>query len=292
MTENKFQFTPVVIIGAGRSGTNALRDMLIRLPQFATWGCDEINPIWRHGNIFWPDDEIPPERATPSIREFIRRAFDQIWRKSGRPLFVVEKTCANSLRVPFVEKVLPEAKYIYLVRNGVDVLASAQKRWQGKLELPGIPYFAAKVRYTPLIDLPVYGIAFLRSRIGFLLNLKRLSIWGPRFQGMHALQKLPLVELCARQWVACMNRADEAFVEILEERVIIVYYEDFTLNPESTLRSILAFLRADANENEISTAVSLVRQTSIGKGRAETADLPSQIVEIMEHPLARHGYWE
>lgn len=38
-------FTPVVIIGAGRSGTNALRDALTALPEFETWPCDEINPI-------------------------------------------------------------------------------------------------------------------------------------------------------------------------------------------------------------------------------------------------------
>ena len=31
---------------------------------------------------------------------------------------LVEKTCANSLRVPFVEKIVPEAKYIFIVRDG------------------------------------------------------------------------------------------------------------------------------------------------------------------------------
>ena len=39
---------PVIIIGAGRSGTNMLRDLLAQLPQFSTWPCDEINYIWRH----------------------------------------------------------------------------------------------------------------------------------------------------------------------------------------------------------------------------------------------------
>ena len=39
---------------------------------------------------------------------------------------MVEKTCANTLRLPFVDKVLPEARYLHIVRDGVDVVASAE----------------------------------------------------------------------------------------------------------------------------------------------------------------------
>ena len=108
-----FDFTPVIIIGAGRSGTNMLRDALTALDGFETWPCDEINPVWRHGNINWPTDAIPPERAA-NPRAYIRRAFQRIWRETGKPCFVVEKTCANSLRVPFVDAVVPEAEYIHI----------------------------------------------------------------------------------------------------------------------------------------------------------------------------------
>lgn len=113
-------FHPLVIIGAGRSGTNVLRDTLVRLDGFATWPCDEINPIWRHGNLGYPDDQIPASRATPAVRQFIRKAFLRIWQEQSRPDFVVEKTCANALRVPFVSAVLPEARFIHIVRDGYD----------------------------------------------------------------------------------------------------------------------------------------------------------------------------
>ncbi|MFV2092639.1 MAG: hypothetical protein ACC634_06100, partial [Hyphomicrobiales bacterium] len=88
-------FTPVIIIGAARSGTNMLRDMLSTLPGFATWPCDELNPVWRHGNRSWPDDEIPAELAGRG-RDFIRRRFTRMWRQSGGCPFIVEKTCANA----------------------------------------------------------------------------------------------------------------------------------------------------------------------------------------------------
>jgi len=56
---------PIIIIGAARSGTNILRDTLTQLPSITTWSCDEINYIWRHGNINYPSDEFPVELATP-----------------------------------------------------------------------------------------------------------------------------------------------------------------------------------------------------------------------------------
>ena len=287
------EFTPVVIIGAGRSGTNALRDMLTRLPGFATWNCDEINPIWRHGNIAWHNDEIPADRATPGVRRFIRGAFRKLWKQQDRPAFVVEKTCANALRVPFVDACLPEAKYVHIVRSGVDVVASARKRWQGDLELPGLPYFAAKVRYTPLIDLPVYGWSFVKSRVGLMLGkTKRLSVWGPRFDGMSDLHGASLEELCARQWAACVTRADDAFAQIDPARVLTLRYEDFTADPAGTLGKILAFLDSEATGDQITTAVGPVRATSVGKGQALWDELPPEVLDIMKAPLAAHGYKE
>lgn len=56
--------TPIILIGAPRSGTNIFRDTIASLPSVTTWPCDEINYIWRHGNINYPSDEFPVELAT------------------------------------------------------------------------------------------------------------------------------------------------------------------------------------------------------------------------------------
>jgi len=65
LTESKSQILhpPIIIVGAGRSGTNMLRDLLAQLPEFSTWPCDEINYIWRHGNRGFETDEFTREMA-------------------------------------------------------------------------------------------------------------------------------------------------------------------------------------------------------------------------------------
>ena len=105
----------IVIIGAPRSGTNMLRDILTSLDGICTWPCDEINYIWRH-EIWYilPIFEIPATKVTTSIKKFINSCFDDI-RDQYKSDIVVEKTCANSLRVPFVDKVSARCKvYFYI----------------------------------------------------------------------------------------------------------------------------------------------------------------------------------
>jgi len=127
--------TPVVIIGAPRSGTNMLRDLLCSVDGVATWPCDEINYIWRHGNLRYPSDAFSPDMVNPRIQQYIRGQFSWVAKKYGARI-VVEKTCANSLRVDFVERVLSQPKYIFIARDGVDVVCSAMRRWRAKLDLP------------------------------------------------------------------------------------------------------------------------------------------------------------
>lgn len=210
----------LVIIGAPRSGTNMLRDVLTSFGGIGTWPCDEINYIWRHGNVRYPSDEIPADRATPAAAAYIRARFEDI-RRTQNVRIVVEKTCASCLRVPFINKVLPEARYVYIYRDGIDATGSAKLRWTAKLD---IPYLMEKVRFVPLTDLPYYGLRYFWSRIYRVFSReKRLAFWGPKLDNMdEILEKHTLNEVCALQWQRCVEKADSDLAQIEPERVIRV----------------------------------------------------------------------
>ena len=139
-------YLPIIIIGAARSGTNMLRDCLTHFEGIGTWPCDEINLVWCHGNRDFASDEFGVAQANATARRYIRGAFARLARRRHLA-FVVEKTCANSVRVPFVDEILPEARYIYIVRDGRDATASAMKRWVAQVDLLYLLRKAASCRF-------------------------------------------------------------------------------------------------------------------------------------------------
>ena len=287
-------FTPIIIVGAPRSGTNILRDTLCRMPDFATWDCDEINPIWRHGHIRHPHDCFDDVMATPTTIAFLRRSFIKAWKRFGQPRFLVEKTCANSLRVPFIAKAFPEARFIFLVRDGMDVVASAQKRWRGQMELPSLPYYWAKVRSTPLLDLPIYAARFVQSRLSMIFGASdHLSFWGPQYPGIQLdLKEMSLDEVCAQQWVACVESADAGLAALPADRVCRITYEDLALAPHAQVARIGSFLNARLEDAVIAEACEKVSRKSVGQGRRSLGEEGSdrRLLDIMAPTLTKFGY--
>lgn len=269
-----------------------LRNVLTCLNGVDTWPCDEINYIWRHGNRSVRTDEFVPELATPSVIQYIRSQFIKQSRASGSvvPGFLLEKTCANSLRVPFVNAVLPEARYIYIVRDGRDVVSSAMRRWTAPLD---VNYLAAKARYVPPSDLAYYAFRYALNRFSKIVDRRSaLSVWGPRFEGMQEFTPSSRLEdVCAAQWVRCVTLSGEAFADMDASRWHQVRYEDFVSEPASILREIVDFLGHDANMKEIYKACSSVHAESVRSGKGESgATLPLSALEILDGCLKRYHY--
>ena len=281
-----------IIIGAPRSGTNMLRDVLTGLPRFATWPCDEINLVWRHGNRSAGSDELTADKARPEVRTYLHREFDRIARKYDATT-VVEKTCANSLRVEFVARAFPDAKYLFVRRDGIDAAASAMSRWDAPLD---VRYTVAKTRFVPPRDVPYYGLQFLKTR---LIAHKRAGKpqparvegwWGPKPNDFEQLRaNHPLDEICLLQWQLCVESALRGLATLPDEQVHEISYEDFVRSPEDQLRSILAFL---GHEGAFSPdAVAGVSAGSVGKGRAALGEpATARLESLAEVTLRKLGY--
>ena len=286
--ETKPGYQPVVIIGAGRSGTNMLRDILTSIDSVATWPCDEINYIWRRGQVSNLTDELEPESLKIRNRAYIRSCFDKIAKKYSAE-FVVEKTCANSLRVDYVDKIIPEAKYIYIVRDGRDVVASAKKRWTSGID---IPYILKKVPYVPFSDLPYYAIRYLKTRINRLLSKENaLSSWGPRYKGIDSdVKNLPIEEVCAVQWKNCVVKSDTAFQNLSGDKYIKIYYEDFVRSPVKKLDEILIYLNIPLKSKTPLTDRYLSRVSAKSVGSFKKDISSEKVIDITATTLKKHNY--
>lgn len=285
---------PVIIVGAPRSGTNMLRDVLTSAPGVTTWPCDEINFVWKHGHLDLDHDEVPAERGGRSS-SYLRSQFERRGHKDGAEI-VVEKTCATSLRVPFVAAALPDARFIFIRRDGLDATASTMKRWNAKFDLT---YTLKKVRYVPPTDFPRHLGEFVSKRVRQRVSgdarseandLKVSTWWGPRPRDFRELQRdHPLEELAFIQWQRCVEQTADALADLSDDRFLEVRYEDYVADPMAGTQRCLDFMgigdRADR------TNVGQVMTSSVGKGRGQLGrDAVSRLESLGGRTLARFGY--
>ncbi|MDH5508429.1 MAG: sulfotransferase, partial [Anaerolineae bacterium] len=149
---------PVFLIGAARSGTKLLRDIVSQHPDVEKIPYD-INYIWRFGNEKLSHDELTPSLLTPQIIKRIRQQFETY--HAGRSI-LIEKTVSNCLRIPFVAAVFPQAKFIHLIRHGEDVVESAYRQW---IAPPDWNYIFEKARTFPLLETPGYALRYIINAI-------------------------------------------------------------------------------------------------------------------------------
>lgn len=278
-----------IIIGAPRSGTNMLREVVTKFNGVHTWPCDEINYIWRYGNASFPSDQLRPEHATDRAKKYIRNQFQKIRKKTGASI-VVEKTCANSLRVPFVKEVCPNAKYIFIVRDGLDVVGSASIRWKAK---PEYSYLLKKARYVPALDLPYYASRYFLNHLTRLFSkTKDLAFWGPSTIEMDMwLENYSIQEVCALQWKACVEYADKSLQQIEPNNIHKVSYESFVTNPLQETQRLAEFLDRETTTEVDAFVNETINNSSVGKGREKLTT--GQILQLREHigsTLERFGY--
>ncbi|MGM0452716.1 MAG: sulfotransferase family protein [Thermodesulfobacteriota bacterium] len=281
-------YRPLIIIGAPRSGTNLLRDALTQFAGVATWPCDEINYIWRHYNVVYPSDAFAPEMARLPVRRYIRGWFDWVARHYTADT-VVEKTCANSLRLGFVNRVLPEAKYVFIRRNGFDAVASAIKRWQAGLE-PG--YILRKARFVPPSDLVFYAARYMINRLYRQVSRqRRLAFWGPRIDGMDKLLRThPLDEVCAFQWRACVDAAGQFFARLPSDRWLPLTYEALVSDPETELQRVLDFAGVNQDIAACRHIIAEISPENLGQGRQILEqEAAARLTPIIADTMSRYG---
>ena len=266
MYEDQSQITvqPIILIGAARSGTRLVRDTIAQYPDISRVPYD-INFIWRLGNEKLPHDELSPDSLDKKTRERIRQKFFAF--NKDKP-YLIEKTVSNCLRVPFVDAVLPDAKYIHLIRDGWDVIESAYRQWTAK---PDLRYILNKTLSYPLLDAPGYALSYAQSTIRKLLAIDKqnTTLWGPRYRGIeNDIATKDTLEVCAIQWSVSVQKAHQDLSNIPSERVFELNYQTFVREPKVQLRKIGLFLGLDPDLFIQNIDVRHITSANIGKGKS------------------------
>lgn len=213
---------PVFIGGSPRSGTTLLLRMLGRHPSVAAYYETKIVASlidWLEGSIFNPFDRENPYDFR--LRDYFDR--DEIYRSFGAALaklfgerpaasgkaIWVEKTPRNALHVDTLLRMLPQARFVHVVRDGRDVAVSMTKieaapktvpecarLWAGYVSAGRTacrrhPQCTIEIRYEDLVTAPGKAMDALCAFLGIeptaaMLDLDTLKVslfeenWGPQ----------------------------------------------------------------------------------------------------------------
>ena len=270
-------FQPLIIIGAARSGTKLLRDLIAQHPAIDRVPYD-VNYIWRMGNEAQPDDALSPATLTDEMRQTI---YDQLARFHDHAPILVEKTVSNCLRVDFVNALFPTAKFLHLTRDGVDVVESVYRQWNAPVDWR---YLVRKARTFPLRQAPRYALSYTAGLVKRLRtdDHSQLAIWGPHYPGMEAdLAQQDVLEVIAKQWAICVQSATAALDQLDPTRVISIRYEAFVETPLEHLQRIAHWLDVEAIYHQV-TDLTTISADNVGKGHARLAvEQLNQILPII-----------
>ena len=205
MTDEPLLRRPIVILGAPRSGTTLLSQVFQAHPDL--YLATEPRILWKFGND-GKSDALRPADARPEVVTHIRRELARRVRDAGRSR-LVEKTPSNSLRVGFVDRVLPDAVFIHVMRAGAESVLSIRSFWDR--HATGLPsnFLWMRLKEMRLRQAPHYAREFLRRALGKLTpGAVGPAVWGPRPPGIDQMRRdLDLLEVCAWQWRMCVEHA-------------------------------------------------------------------------------------
>ena len=136
---------------------------------------------------------------------------------------IIDKTPPNCFRVEYLAKLYPDAKFIYITRDGLDNTSSLMNAWRSKQKF--------QFRY--------------RKYLEEYLNIDgyQSDVWKFAMPpGWEAYCDKALVEVCAFQWLKTHEYALNSLSKLSPERVIRFKFEDLMAEPHHSIEKLCSFL--------------------------------------------------
>lgn len=208
---------PVFILGAPRSGTTMLFQLL-RASSHLAGLRGEGHDLWRmyHHPRYsgWDSDVITEGQVRRGEQRFVN-AFFYAYVGHQR---IVEKTPENSLRVPYLLDLFPDAHFVVIHRHPCDVINSLITGWR---------HPAGRYRsYFVPEDLSIPGYAPRRQWCFALID------------GWRSFKAAPVPEIALAQWSQCITALHQTRRLVPPERWLAVHFEALLTRPAETARQI------------------------------------------------------
>ena len=265
---------PVFIIGAPRSGTSLLYAILRRSKDLRHWP-GESHEIWEadyHPALRgWSSNALEAADVDPEAATRIKRSFLLV---TGRRHRLIDKTPRNALRVGFVNALFPDARFLFLKRDGRENINSLINAWR-------TPRYRT-YRLPEPHSIPGVDPAWWK----FVL-----------YPGWRDDRSRALEVVCARQWIASNEHARSGLAEVESERVFEIAYEDLIADPVTRVGDIMSFLQLEYTEEVRSkaaatstTPINTVTPPEPGKWKRENPDEIAAVTELIAPTMRALGY--
>jgi hypothetical protein len=231
----------------------------------------------RYGRTSAPGSSVSsalPQQGLDLLRSSVRlRNLLFPWSKRG-PIRLLEKTPENCLRLPFLLSLFPDARVLYLTRDGRANINSLIEGWQQPHLFPGY-------KVPEPLNVPNYR----RERWAFTL-----------IPGWRELTASPLEEICAWQWIQCNNAVLAHRAETQDQVPYLrIRYEDLVADPAPVLAEVAVFLDLDFEQDLARFAVRLPRVNVVSapeqeKWRIQNPQTIQRVLTLIDPMMQRLGY--
>lgn len=259
---------PVFVVGCSRSGTTITYETLAASGRFLFFGW-EIPQFWNglHGPLTngWQSEAAGATNARPEHRQAALRYFYQ---RLGAG-WVMDKTCINVMRIPYLHRLFPAAKFVFIQRDGRDNISSMMDGWRvgrsdGRFELSQF--------FGPFPE-PV------------AINGGEFKEWSFFLApGWRDYSRASLEEVCAFQWISANRLALEAKKAIPPAQWVHMRYEDIFERPVEMFRAAFAQLDV-AFTPDIEARCADLKPTSVVSGAPKKQKWKEHNPEAVERIL-------
>ena len=266
---------PILIIGAPRSGTHMVFRVLGASRELAHWRPSEAHEVWEadhHPALRgWDSNVLEGSDAAPETIRRIRREFLLV---AGTKRRLLDKNPRNVLRIPFIEAVLPDARYIFIKRDGRDTTNSLINAWRGK-------------RYR------TYALPQPHNIPGTDPKWWKFVL----YPGWRDDNSGPVERIAAKQWLIPSEHLLAAEERIPQARWMDLRYEDFVADPVVATEQMSKWLEIDFSDDLRAAAeaartkpVNTMTPPEAGKWRRENPEEIKSILPLIAPMQERMGY--